>query len=160
VSILVAGIGNVFLGDDGFGVEVVRRLAQMSLPEWLRVVDFGIRGYDLAYALLDPAHEAAILVDLVSRGGAVGTLSVIEPQVDPGAPCELDAHAMHPERVLSLAHALGGVPVPVRIVGCEGLAADDDMTDGLSPPVEAAVEAAAVLVLEVARALHLEARHA
>ncbi|MGH7848434.1 MAG: hydrogenase maturation protease, partial [Candidatus Binatia bacterium] len=72
-KILVAGIGNIFLGDDGFGVEVARELAKRKLPESVRVVDFGIRGFDLAYALLD-GYDLTILVDAAPRGGLPGTL--------------------------------------------------------------------------------------
>ena len=76
--ILIAGIGNIFLGDDAFGVEVARRLVRRRLPDGVRVVDFGIRGLDLTYALLD-GYEAVILVDAAPRGGPPGTLYVLEP---------------------------------------------------------------------------------
>ncbi len=79
-NILVAGIGNIFLGDDGFGVEVIRRLSSREFPAEVRVEDFGIRGYDLAYALLD-GPDVTILVDAAARGGAPGTIYVIEPDV-------------------------------------------------------------------------------
>jgi hydrogenase maturation protease len=77
-KLLVAGIGNIFLGDDAFGVEVVKRLAQRPLPEGVRVVDFGIRSYDLAYALMDD-WDLAILVDALPRGGEAGTVYTVEP---------------------------------------------------------------------------------
>jgi hydrogenase maturation protease len=162
VSVLVAGVGNIFMGDDAFGVEVVRCLAQRAMPPWLQVVDFGIRGFDLAYALLDAAHDAAVLVDLVPRGHAPGTLSVIEPRLDALEPADvatLEAHGMEPEKVLRLVRALGGTPRPVRIVGCEPSRAvdDQDMAMGLSEPVAAAVEPAALLALDVATTLHEEA---
>src|ERR1700676_3752545 len=89
--ILVAGIGNIFLGDDAFGVEVVRRLVQRPLPEGVRVVDFGIRGLDLTYALLDK-YAAVIFVDAAPRGGTPGTLYVIEPEL--AGPEEADAPMM------------------------------------------------------------------
>src|SRR3954462_334859 len=79
--LLIAGVGNIFLGDDAFGVEVVQRLARRPLPEGIRVVDFGIRGLDLAYALLD-GYEATILVDALPRGGPPGTLYVLEPELE------------------------------------------------------------------------------
>src|SRR5438552_8768464 len=109
--LLIAGIGNVFLGDDAFGVEVAQRLAQRALPEAVRVVDFGIRGLDLTYALLD-GYEAVILVDETPRGGPPGTLYVLEPAR--GAPLEageaevsIEMHSMDPVRVLRLAAAMG-----------------------------------------------------
>lgn len=145
--VLVAGLGNVFLGDDAFGVEVVARLRGRALPAGVRVVDFGIRGIDLAFAL--ERCEAAILVDATARGGAPGTLYVIEPEVrddpDPG----LSPHALTPERVLGRL-AAGARPRAVRLVGCEPLSlgdGDDDEPAGLSAPVRAAVDEA-VLVVE------------
>ena len=114
--ILVAGIGNVFLGDDGFGVAVAGRLAAATLPPGVDVVDFGIRGMDLAYALRD--YDVAILVDAVPRGGAPGTLYVIEPELDADE-AGPDAHGMDPVKVLALARGLGD-PLPrVLVVGCE-----------------------------------------
>jgi hydrogenase maturation protease len=109
-TILVAGIGNIFLGDDAFGVEVVRRLAGLKLPESVRVTDFGIRGFDLAYALQD-GYETTILVDACPHGEAPGTLYVIEPDLkaldDPEAPQPLvEAHAMNPVSVLRMAKAM------------------------------------------------------
>ena len=147
--ILVAGIGNVFFGDDGFGVEVVRRLHERLQPEGVRVIDFGIRGLDLAYALLD-GYDAAILVDATPRGGSPGTLYVIEPDASPehDSSGSVDTHGMTPGKVLQLAHALGG-PVPLlRVVGCEPLlvSAEDEMAIGLSAPVAAAVDPAVRLI--------------
>lgn len=152
--VLIAGIGNVFLGDDAFGVEVARRLATRALPDGVRVRDFGIRGLDLAYALLDGC-DAAILVDAAPRGAAPpGTVYVIE--VDPGAPAPaakgpevmLDTHAMNPEKVLRLVEAMNGRIGRVLVVGCEPatLGPEDDVQMGLSPPVAAAVEEAVKLV--------------
>ena len=82
--VLIAGIGNIFLQDDGFGVEVVRRLAAESLPEWVRVADFGIRGVHLAYDMLDGDYDAAILVDAAPRGEEPGTVYLIEPDIESG----------------------------------------------------------------------------
>ncbi len=105
--VLVAGIGNVFLGDDGFGVAVAERLARRELPAGVEARDFGIRGMDLAYALGD--YDAAVLVDAVPRGGEPGTLYVIEPKLDlPGG--QFQAHGMDPVSVLALARELGGTP--------------------------------------------------
>jgi hydrogenase maturation protease len=150
--ILIAGIGNVFLGDDAFGVEVAKRLAKRSLPDGVRVVDFGIRGYDLAYALLD-GYDAAILVDASPRGGAPGTLYVIEPNM--GEPGDLDAgatptsgHGLDVVAVFRLVRELGGRIPRVRLVACEpaNLGSDCDGQMELSPPVRAAVEPAIELV--------------
>jgi hydrogenase maturation protease len=157
--ILIAGIGNIFLGDDAFGVEVVQRLARQPLPEGVRVVDFGIRGLDLAYALLD-RYEAVILVDAIPRGGEPGTLYVVEPEVGPAVaaaeePPVMETHNMDPARVLRLVAALGGELPRVLVVGCEPQipADEDDMAPDMSPPVRAAVERAVGLVESLATRL-------
>jgi hydrogenase maturation protease len=149
-TILVAGIGNIFLGDDAFGVEVVRRLANRQLPESVRVVDFGIRGLDLAYALQD-GYETTILVDACPHGRAAGTLYVIEPDLkaldDPdGPPAVVEAHAMNPMNVLRMARAMNIEIKNVLLVGCEPETlggAEGQM--GLSAAVEAAVDHAVKL---------------
>jgi hydrogenase maturation protease len=110
--VLVAGIGNIFLGDDAFGVEVVRRLSAHELPQNVRVTDFGIRGYDLAYALLD-GYDTTILIDACPRGEPAGTLYVIEPDVSEVSSPEdqqsaVEAHSMNPLNVLRLATSMGG----------------------------------------------------
>jgi hydrogenase maturation protease len=147
-TVLVAGIGNVFLADDGFGVEVARRLAQRELPLGVKVSDFGIRGMDLAYELQED-YDAALLIDAVPRGQAPGTLYVIEPDLVNAEPV-LDAHSMDPVRVLGLARTLGSLPARVLVLGCEpqtGVNLDDDeLVMGLSPPVAAAIEKAVQLV--------------
>lgn len=155
---LVAGIGNVFLGDDGFGVEVVRRLAERPARDNVRIVDFGIRGVDLTYALLD-GYERVILVDAAPRGGTPGTLYVIEPDLSghSGAlPQSLEAHGLVPSQVLSVAQAMGGRLPFVRVVGCEParVPGDDDIEVALSPPVAAAVEPAVALIEELLEAPH------
>lgn len=148
--LLIAGIGNIFLGDDAFGVEVVRRLAQRALPEEVKVVDFGIRGFDLAYALLD-AYEAVILVDALPRGGPPGTLYVLEPEKDEwtetAAP-SMEMHRLDPIKVLRLATAMGGKIERLLVVGCEPSPFSDyeDMQTGLSAPVEAAVDETVALL--------------
>lgn len=150
--ILIAGIGNVFLGDDAFGVEVVQRLAQRSLPEGVRVIDFGIRGIDLMYALGDE-YESAILVDAAPRGQPPGTLYVIEPEVgentaaEPGEPL-IDMHTMDPAKVLQAAQSLGGRVDRVLVVGCEPLplGEEQDLPVGLSEPVAAAVDEAVEMI--------------
>lgn len=148
--LLIAGIGNIFLGDDAFGVEVVQRLAQRKLPEEVKVVDFGIRGLDLTYALLD-GYETVILVDALPRGGPPGSLYVLEPERDEGSETitpSIDMHRMEPLRVLRLAEAMGGKIERLLVVGCEPAPDSDyeDMQTGLSAPVRAAVEEAVALV--------------
>ncbi len=150
-TVLVAGIGNVFLADDGFGVEVAQRLAQRELPAGVKVADFGIRGMDLAYELQED-YDAAILVDAVPRGQAPGTLYVIEPELSDGETV-LDAHAMDPVRVLGLARTLGTLPPRVLVVGCEPGSdmslEDEELAMGLTPPVAAAMDSAIALVESV-----------
>ena len=116
--ILIAGIGNVFLGDDGFGVEVVRRLAGRELPEGVEVVDFGIRGLDLAYALMDP-YEDVIFVDALPRGEAPGTVYLIEPEIEDEGEAAIDTHGMDPVKVIRFARALGAEIPRTLVVGCE-----------------------------------------
>ena len=152
---LVAGIGNVFLADDGFGVELANRLLQAELPAGVDAADFGIRGMDLAYALGD-GYDAAIFLDAVPRGEAPGTLYVIEPQLDDDV-IGLDTHGMDPVKVLSLARELGTVPERVLVVGCEPQlrmsGEEEDMHVGLSEPVRAAVDEAVTLVQSLLRDL-------
>jgi hydrogenase maturation protease len=149
--ILIAGIGNIFFGDDAFGVEVARRLAGRQLPEAVRVVDFGIRGLDLAYALLDE-HDAVILVDAIPRGGQPGTLYLLEPEFDaaeaPDMPAPLvEPHALDPRKVLHLARSLGAPMDHVLLVGCEPEPVDpEDMRMELSESVQAAVEEAVRMI--------------
>lgn len=142
--ILIAGIGNIFLGDDAFGVEVAQRMVHRTLPEGVRVADFGIRGFDLAYALLD-GYDTAIMVDATPRGGRPGTLYVIEPNLDvlnDPAPA-VEPHNLDPISVLQLAKTLGGQPQNLLIVGCEPtpLGSKDGQL-GLSLPVQAVVDEA------------------
>jgi hydrogenase maturation protease len=149
-TVLVAGIGNIFLGDDAFGVEVVRRLGSRDLPQAVRVADFGIRGFDLAYALQD-GYETTILVDACPHGEAPGTLYVIEPDLkgldDPGAPQAIEAHAMNPVSVLRMARAMNIEVKNVLVLGCEPeTLGGEEGQMGLSAPVEAAVEEAVKLV--------------
>jgi hydrogenase maturation protease len=150
--ILVAGIGNIFLGDDAFGVEVARRLSGRALPNYVRVVDFGIRGLDLAYALLDD-YDAAILVDAAGRGGEPGTLYLLEPELgdadaEGAQAVPMEAHGMNPMRVLEMVRAMGGRPRQVLVVGCEPATLGDEFEGamGLSAPVESAVDGAIAMV--------------
>ena len=148
--ILIAGVGNIFLGDDGFGVEVVRRLAEREMPEGVEVKDFGIRGMDLAYALQED-YEVVVFVDAVPRGEEPGTVYLIEPEIEEDGEVSLDTHGMDPVKVIKLSRALGAEPTRTLVVGCEPrvvLSGEDydDMSMELSEPVQAAVEEAAKLV--------------
>jgi hydrogenase maturation protease len=153
VRVLVAGIGNVFMADDGFGVEVARRLAGREWPAGVDVADFGIRGMDLMYALGE-GYDAAVFVDAVPRGEPPGTLSLLEPDLERGAgPAMLDAHGMDPVKVLALARQIGDVPSRILVVGCEPLVRmtgdEDELVGELSEPVRAAVPAAVEMVESV-----------
>jgi hydrogenase maturation protease len=149
--ILIAGIGNIFLGDDAFGVEVAQRLSARELPANVKVTDFGIRGYDLAYALLD-GYDTTILVDACPRGEPAGTLYVIEPDLnDLGGPEEhqgaVEPHSLNPLNVLRLAKSMGGPMKRVLLVGCEpGTFGPEEGQMGLSPLIEAVVDEAVKLV--------------
>jgi hydrogenase maturation protease len=148
--VLVAGVGNVFLGDDGFGVEVVRRLAGRELPEGVEVADFGIRGMDLVYALQDD-YELVVFVDATPRGEKPGTVYLLEPEIEEEGEVVLDTHGMDPLKVIKLARALGAKPTRTLVVGCEPqvvISGEDyeDMLMELSEPVHAAVEEAVKLV--------------
>lgn len=157
---LVAGIGNIFFGDDAFGSEVARRLLAGAdgLPEGVKVGDFGIRGIHLAYELLD-GYDAAILVDATPQGGEPGTVYVLEPDLDAiesesglAEAGIADAHGMDPASVLALLHSLGGSVGRLLVVGCEP--ADTDEHIGLSGPVAAAVDEAARVVRDLVREEH------
>ena len=159
--ILIACIGNIFLGDDGFGVEVAQRLMSRKTkryPEGVQVVDFGIRGVELAYTLLDD-YDALVLVDAVPRGGTPGTLYLIEPDLTAMVPeqgieagrVSLDTHSMDPVKVLAFARFLGARPIQTLIIGCEPatiITGEDgaDMQMGLSEPVRAAVDEAMKMI--------------
>ena len=146
--VLVAGVGNIFLGDDGFGVEVAARLGCMSVPEGVEVVDFGIRSVHLAYQLLD-GYDALVLVDAVRRGDEPGTLTVIEPEREDtvAGDCHpsVDAHGMDPTSVLQMVSGLGGHVERVLVVACEAEHLEDEI--GLSGPVTRAIPAAVDLVM-------------
>jgi hydrogenase maturation protease len=141
--VLVAGVGNLFLGDDGFGVEVARRLAKETLPAGVAVADYGVRALHLAYALLD-GPERLIVVDAVSRGERPGTLYLIEPKLE-AAEAEIpDAHGMSLSLVAGVVRSLGGALPRVRLVGCEPAFVGERM--GLSPAVEDALPRALAMV--------------
>jgi hydrogenase maturation protease len=148
--ILVAGIGNVFLGDDGFGVAVANRLAERPFPPGVEVADFGIRGMDLAFTLQE-GYDAVILVDASPRGEAPGTLTVVDAGTDPGGEPVIESHGMDPVRVLAFARSLGGAPPLTLVVACEPAtvmtgASDEDIVGELSAPVQAAIPEAVALV--------------
>jgi hydrogenase maturation protease len=150
-KILIAGIGNIFLGDDGFGCVVAGRLAQRPLPDGARVIDFGVRGLDLAYALMD-GYDMTVLIDTVQRGGAPGSLYVIEPDLNgPNEPVArammVEAHAMNPMRALNLARSMNGELKRILLVGCEPATfGPEEGMMGLSVTVEAAVTGAVEMV--------------
>jgi hydrogenase maturation protease len=150
MSILVACIGNIFQGDDAFGCEVAKALSQRCHSESVRVVDFGIRGLDLAYALMD-APELTIFVDATSQGGEPGTLYTIEPELEGTDGLQPpDAHSMNPMLVLRTVKALGGRLGRVLLVACEpGDLGGQSGRMGLTPPVSAAIEEAAAMVEEL-----------
>jgi hydrogenase maturation protease len=156
--ILVAGIGNIFLGDDAFGSEVARRLALRELPEEVRVVDFGIRGFDLVYALLD-GYDVTIFVDATPRGEAPGTLYTIEPDLNELNELDAEAmmvetHGMNPMKVLGMVKSMGGEFKRILLVGCEPAPLEsEDGYMGLSEPVEAAVDEAVMLVESLVRVI-------
>jgi len=153
--ILIAGVGNIFLADDAFGVEVIQQMADRAFPDGVRIIDFGIRGLDLTYALLED-YDAAIIVDAMPGGHAPGTLYVLEPETPgPQATAELaqndlliETHGMHPAKVLRLVSAMGGKLRNVLVVGCEPSPFDPEteMDMSLSPPVRAAIPEAIKLI--------------
>ena len=149
--ILIAGIGNIFLGDDGFGSEVARRLAGKSFPDEVRVVDFGIRGFDLAYALMD-GFDVTIFIDATSRGGEPGTIYTIEPDLGElngldGQQMMVETHGMNPMKVLSMVKTMGGEFKRILLVGCEPeTLGPEEGQLGLSEPVTAAVDEAVRVV--------------
>ena len=163
--VLVAGVGNIFLGDDGFGVEVARRLVGEPVPPDVRIVDFGIRGVHLAYELLE-GYDTLVLVDAVARGEPAGTVSILEVPKDGRSAAEraatgdgvleaVDAHGMQPAAVLAMLADLGGSVDTVLVVGCEPARLDDGI--GLSEVVSAAVPAAVTAVRELIDTLTREA---
>jgi hydrogenase maturation protease len=155
--VLIAGVGNIFLGDDGFGVEVARRLAAADLPDWAHVVDYGIRGLHLAYDLAN-GYDSAILIDATPRGGEPGTIYVIEPDLSgalagAGEDAALaanpmfNAHGMQPDVVFGMLGMLDAGSRHVLVVGCEPASVDYGI--GLSQPVADAVDEAVRVVHEL-----------
>jgi hydrogenase maturation protease len=151
--VLVAGIGNIFNSDDGFGSEVARRLLTEPVPEGVKVTDFGIRGIHLAYELLD-GYDTAILIDATQQGGEPGTIYVMEPDIDAiesesglAEAGIADAHGMDPASVLALLRSLGGGVERLLVVGCEPADVEEGM--GLSEPVAQAVDEAVRVIREL-----------
>jgi hydrogenase maturation protease len=140
--ILVAGVGNIFQGDDAFGSELARHMHRKMWPEDVRIVDFGIRGLDLMYALLE-GYDAVILIDAAPRGEPPGTLYVIEPELTELESSGLETHGMDPMRVLAAARQMGAESRPVYVLGCEPGFLEGM---GLSPPVRGAMDEAAAMV--------------
>jgi hydrogenase maturation protease len=147
-TILVACIGNLFLGDDGFGVEAAGALAGAGLGPDVRVVDYGIRGLDLAYAMSED-WRAVVMVDAIRRGGSAGTVYLLQPgEQNEADGTGLDPHSMDPVSVLAMARSQGEVTAEIFIVGCEPLDFGDELEGrmGLSEPVRAAVPEAVAMV--------------
>jgi hydrogenase maturation protease len=145
---LVAGVGNIFLGDDAFGVEVVRKMNERAWPEGVEVRDFGIRGVDFAYALADGDYDLVILIDAAPRGKPPGTLFVLEPEIGARTNFLADAHDLDPAKALAWARYLNQTETKLLVLGCQpgenpGIGGD------LSPPVAGAVEGAVRLVEEI-----------
>ncbi|MGC2224702.1 MAG: hydrogenase maturation protease, partial [Methylocella sp.] len=163
MKVLIACVGNIFLGDDGFGVEVARSLSKRQLPEGVAVKDYGIRGFDLAYAMLDP-WDLIVIVDALSRGEAAGTLYLIEPELNRPASADtaLNPHGMDPVRVLSLAASMGTISGQVLVVGCEPHDLGDELEGrmGLSSPIQGVVEAASDMILDLVASKASESRQA
>ena len=159
--VLVAGIGNVFLADDGFGVALADRLARRQWPAGVEIKDFGIRGMDLAFAMQE-GYKAVILLDATPRGERPGTLYVIEAETDGEEPAAVDAHGMDPVQVLGLVRAFGGTPPRTFVVGCEPetrmTGEEDEIVAQLSEPVRAALAPAAQLVESLIADINTEAK--
>jgi hydrogenase maturation protease len=154
--ILVAGIGNIFFGDDAFGCEVVRQLLERPIPAGVTIKDFGIRSYDLAYAILDA--EVTILVDATPQGKTPGTIFLIEPDLNSLAGGEVvNAHSMNPVRALQMVRAMGGKPERLYLVGCEPAVLEpEEGSMGLSEAVQAAVPKAMAMIESLVRDLLAE----
>ena len=159
-KILIAGLGNIFHGDDGFGCEVIRELSREKIPAGTTVKDFGIRSYDLAYALTD-GYDTTILVDAVPRGEKPGTVFLIEPDLNRLGELEtgaVDAHSLNPVAVLKLAQSLGDISGKLFLVGCEPAVLESDEI-GLSEPVRAAMPQALEMIQSLIAELLLENRN-
>jgi hydrogenase maturation protease len=154
VSILIAGIGNIFFGDDAFGCEVAQQLIREPLPDGVRAFDYGIRSYDLAYAILEP-NDAVILIDAVPRGEEAGTVFLLELDInklDNAGIESVNAHTMNPVAVMQLVRSLGGSPRKLYLIGCEPAVLETEEL-GLSEKVRSAVPLALDMIRELFRKL-------
>jgi len=160
MNILIAGIGNIFFGDDAFGCEVAAQLMRRPLPEGVRVIDFGIRSYDLAYAMMN-GPDVTIFIDATPRGQPPGTIYLLEPDkniLDSDFGEVVNAHSMNPVRVLQLIHSLGGQPGRLYLVGCEPAVLEtEEGAMGLSEKVQAAVAPAIEMIETLIRKILEEA---
>ncbi len=160
MNILIAGIGNIFFGDDAFGCEVAAQLMRRPLPEGVRVIDFGIRSYDLAYAMMN-GPDVTIFIDATPRGQPPGTIYLLEPDkniLDSDFGEVVNAHSMNPVRVLQLVHSLGGQPGRLYLVGCEPAVLEtEEGAMGLSEKVQAAVAPAIEMIETLIREILEEA---
>jgi hydrogenase maturation protease len=160
MNILIAGIGNIFFGDDAFGCEVAAQLMRRPLPEGVRVIDFGIRSYDLAYAMMD-GPDVTIFIDATPRGQPPGTIYLLAPDkniLDSNFGEVVNAHSMNPVRVLQLIHSLGGQPGRLYLVGCEPAVLEtEEGAMGLSEKVQAAVAPAIEMIETLIREILEEA---
>ena len=154
-TVLIAGIGNIFLGDDAFGVEVVRAVSARKLPSNVTIKDFGIRGFDLAYSLLDPWHTI-LLIDALPRNEPPGTLLLLEPDLSAlgtsdAEGLDLNPHGMDPMRILNLAASMGTISAHILVLGCEPHDFGDELEGrmGLSSAVQAAVPEACDMIEEL-----------
>ena len=160
MNILIAGIGNIFFGDDAFGCEVAAQLMRRPLPEGVRVIDFGIRSYDLAYAMMN-GPDVTIFIDATPRGQPPGTIYLLEPDkniLDSDFGEVVNAHSMNPVRGLQLIHSLGGQPGRLYLVGCEPAVLEtEEGAMGLSEKVQAAVAPAIEMIETLIREILEEA---
>jgi hydrogenase maturation protease len=160
--ILIAGVGNIFHGDDAFGVEVARALSARPLPEQVTVEDYGIRAYDLAFALTDN-YDAVVLVDAMPRGKPPGTVSLLKPYVSQLGNLEdvaVDAHTLNPLSVLKMAQSLGGVRAQLYVLGCEPALLECEGGElGLSETVRAAVPTAVAMIESLINSLLNKEQH-
>lgn len=159
-QILIAGIGNIFFGDDAFGVEVSNALSNLELPQKVAVIDFGIRGLDLVYSLLEP-WRAVIFIDAISRGGKPGEIYLLEPDDDFETAASFDPHGMNPLQVLAAARSIGDISARIYIVACEPQSLGEELEGrmGLSPIVQQSVPQAVQAVLRLVTELMHPAVH-
>lgn len=153
MRILIAGIGNIFFGDDAFGSELARELLRREWPEGVQIEDFGIRSYDLAYAIMD-GQDAVIFLDATPRGELPGTISLIELDMQglEGGEGVVDAHSLNPVSVLQMVHTLGDTTSRFYLIGCEPAVLEADEL-GLSLTVQAAIPQAIDMTVEVVHRL-------